>query len=212
MWPDRVEITDPEAVALLTDLRGLSLLTPFLAGVHTLTTAALAAKRPPSSMAYWVPRFERTGLVVRQGEVRRAGTPMPRYRAPARKLVVPFRCIPFDARVRMLDQGRMRILRRFLDGIDEAIAASDSYGLSFAAHGEGGSEIDLEETDAVRTTRPYTDGWRALELTEADATALSRELESLIERYEARGGPKKYWYHGGLAPDPAYRWRSADDR
>ena len=135
-WPKRCEITAPEAIALLTDLRGFTFLSPFLSSTHTLTTAARAAKRPVSSMAHWVPRFVETGLLERVGEVRRAGAPMPRYRTPARKLVVPFELIPFDTRVRMLDEGRMRLLRRFMDGMDEELAASKSFGLSFAAYGQ----------------------------------------------------------------------------
>ena len=211
-WPERVEVVAPEAIALLTDLRGFTFLSPFLSATHTLTSAARAAKRPVSSMAHWVPRFVDAGLLDRIGQVRRAGTPMPRYRTPARKLVVPFELIPFDARVRMLDEGRMRLLRRFMDGMDEELAASKSFGLSFAAYGESGSVIDLEETDAERAARSYTDGWRMMELTEDDAIEFSRELEALHEKYAARGGPRTYLVHAGIAPEPKFRWRSANDR
>ncbi|MFN8023665.1 MAG: hypothetical protein U0Q03_19200 [Acidimicrobiales bacterium] len=211
-WPKRCEITAPEAIALLTDLRGFTFLSPFLSSTHTLTTAARAAKRPVSSMAHWVPRFVETGLLERVGEVRRAGAPMPRYRTPARKLVVPFELIPFDARVRMLDEGRMRLLRRFMDGMDEELAASKSFGLSFAAYGESGSAIDLEETDAERAARSYTDGWRMIDLDEDDAIEFSRELEALHLKYERRKGARTYIVHTGIAPDPKFRWRSANDR
>jgi hypothetical protein len=211
-WPDRAAITAAGAIALLTDLRGFTFLSPFLSATHTLTSAARAAKRPVSSMAHWVPRFVETGLLVRVGEVRRAGAPMPRYRAAARKLVVPFELIPFDARVRMLDEGRMRLLRRFMDGMDEELAASKSFGLSFAAYGESGSAIDLEETDAERAARSYTDGWRMIDLSEEDAIEFSRELEALHGKYERRPGPRTYIVHAGIAPDPKFRWRSANDR
>lgn len=211
-WPATAEVTDPSAIALLTDLRGLRKLTPFLAATHTLTSAARTIGVPASSMAHWVPRFVASGLLVRQGEVRRAGAPMPQYRAPARRLVVPFELIPFDVRARMLDEGRLRLLRRFMDGMDESLAASKSFGLSFAAYGDDGSVVDLEETDAQRAARQYTDGWRTLELTEDDAMALARELEDLVMRYADRSGPKKFVCHAGIAPDPIFPWRSATDR
>lgn len=211
-WPERLEIRDPAAIALLTDLRGFSFLAPFLASTHTLTSAARAIKRPVSSMAHWVPRFVETGVLEVRGEVRRAGAPMRRYRTPARKLVVPFELIPFDARVRMLDEGRMRLLRRFLDGMDEALAESRSFGLSFFSHDETGAAINLEETDADRAQRSYTDGWLVLELSESDALALSREIEELYSRYQSRKGPRKYLCHAGVAPEPEFRWRSANDR
>lgn len=211
-WPARADVTAPDAIELLADVRGLRMLTPFLRQTHTLTSAARALGRPASSLAHWVPRFVEAGLLERRGAQQRAGAAMPRYRAPARKLVIPFELIPFDTRVRLLDDARLRILRRFMDGMDEALAASRSFGLSFAAYGDEGSVVDLEESTAERARRSFTDGWRTIELTEDDALELSRELEALVARYAARGGPRTYLLHAGVAPDPSFPWRSANDR
>lgn len=210
-WPERAEVRDAAAIALLTDLRGFTFLGPFLHRTHTLTSAAAAIDRAPSSMAHWVPRFVAAGLLEHRGAVRRAGAPMPRYRTPARKLVVPFELIPFDARVRLLDEGRLRVLRRFMDGMDEALAAEKSFGLGFSGYDDGGSAVELEETDGERARR-YTDGWLTLDLTEDDALELSREIEDLYARYQGRKGPRTYICHAGVAPDPVFRWRSANDR
>lgn len=211
-WPERVEVRNPTAIALLTDLRGFTFLGPFFHRTHTLTTAAAAIGRAPSSMAHWIPRFVAAGLLEPRGALRRAGAPMPRYRTPARKLVVPFELIPFDARVRLLDEGRLRVLRRFMDGMDEALASTQSFGLSFSGYDAGGSSVQLEETDGERARRSYTDGWLSLELTEEDALELSREIEDLYARYQGRKGPRTYLCHAGVAPDPAFPWRSANDR
>ena len=210
-WPDRAAITHPAAIALLTDARGITFLSPFLAATHTLTSAARAIQRPTSSMAHWVPRFVDAGLLERHDVVHRSGKPMPRYRTPARTLVVPFELIPFDARVRMLDQGRLRLLRRFLDGMDEALVAMGSFGLGFSAYDDGVSAIILEETDSERVQRWYTDGWLTLTLTDDDAVELSREIEALLARYQGRNGPRTYVCHAGVAPEPEFRWRSAND-
>ena len=211
-WLARADVTAPDAIALLADARGLRMLTPFMRQTHTLTSAARSLGRPASSLAHWVPRFVEAGLLERRGEQRRAGVAMPRYRTPARTLVVPFELIPFDTRVRLLDAGRLRILRRFMDGMDEALAASRSFGLSFAAYGDDGSVVDLVESEAGQARRSFTDGWRTLELTEDDALELSREIEALVARYAERGGPRTYLLHVGVAPDPAFPWRSANDR
>jgi len=211
-WIARTDVVEPDAIALLADARGLRMLTPFMRRTHTLTSAARSLGRPASSLAHWVPRFVEAGLLERRGEQRRAGVAMPRYRTPARTLVVPFELIPFDTRVRLLDAGRLRILRRFMDGMDEALAASRSFGLSFAAYGEDGSVVDLVESDAERATRAFTDGWRTLELTEDDALELSRKIEALVAHYAERTGPTTYLVHAGIAPDPAFPWRSATDR
>lgn len=211
-WPERAEVVAPDAIVLLADVRGLRMLTPFLRQTHTLTSAARVLGRPASSLAHWVPRFVEAGLLERRGTQRRAGAAMPRYRAVARKLVIPFELIPFDTRIRLLDDARLRILRRFMDGMDEALAASRSFGLSFAAFGDEGSVVDLEESTAERARRSFTDGWRTIELTEDDALELSRELEALVTRYAERSGPTTYLLHAGVAPDPSFPWRSANDR
>lgn len=210
-WSERAEVTDPTAIALLTDLRGLRMLTPFLVGTHTLTSAARLAERPVTTLAHWVPRFVAAGLLERRGAIARAGASMPRYRARARKLVVPYGLVPFDARVRLLDQGRMLILRRFLDGLDESLEATPDAGLSFAAYGDTGMVIDLDEDDLDRQARRYTDGWRTISLDDDDALALAREIEAVIERYASRGGRREYVLHAGIAPEPRFRWRSAAD-
>lgn len=209
-WPDRAEVTDPAAIAVLTDLRGLRMLSPFLAGTHTLTSAARWAERPVTTLAHWVPRFVATGLIERRGAIARAGASMPQYRALARKLVVPYGLVPLDARVRLLDEGRMLLLRRFLDGLDESLEATTA-GLSFAAYGETGLAIDLDEDEAARQQRRYTDGWRTISLDEADALQLARDLEALTERYAGRAGRGEYVVHAGIAPAPRFRWRSATD-
>lgn len=206
-WPARTDVRDATAIALLTDLRGLTMLTPFFRRTHTLSSAARELGRPPSSLAHWVPRFVACGLLEHRGEIRRAGAPMPQYRTPARQLVVPFAMIPFDARVRLLDEGRMRVMRRFLDGIDEAIEAAGTTGLSFSAHPVSGTIIDFSEPEQ----RGVTDGWFVLELDDDDAVELARDLEALLRRYTDRRGRKKFVVHGGVAPEPTFRWRSAPD-
>src|SRR4051812_7546951 len=90
-WPDRAAITDPAAVMTLTSLRAFKYLSPFLNGAHTLSSAAAALECATSTVAYWIPRFVRVGLLVHLGDQTRAGMAMPLYRAPARQLVVPFR-------------------------------------------------------------------------------------------------------------------------
>ncbi len=211
-WPDRREVTAPEAIRLLTDLKALRYLLPFTAAPHTLTSAAAALGRPVTTVAYWLPRFVQAGLLEHLGDVARAGKPMPRYRAIARQLAVPFASIPFDRRVALLDGGRMRLLRRFLDGIDEAMAGSEAFALGFSGRTDGGMAITMIEEPELMD-RPYTDGWWSLQLDEASAVTLARELEALMEKYGNQTGPgtKRYVTHIGVAPDPRFRWRSADD-
>ncbi len=195
---------------MLASLKILGFLNPFMMKAQTQTQAAAAIGRPTSSMAYWVPRFLDEGLIVRVGEVARAGRPMPVYRAPGRRLTVPFSKLPFDQRVALLDDGRTRVLHRFLDGLDEAIAESEDFSLEFSPSGATGFSLQmLEEPDPE--PRPFTDGWMSLELTKAEAIELSAELERLLKKFSGRKGPKKYVAHAGITPAAKHPWRSIDD-
>ncbi|MCU1388021.1 MAG: hypothetical protein JWL72_1359 [Ilumatobacteraceae bacterium] len=216
VWPAQFEITDRAAVLVLSDLRALRYLTPFLLGAHTLTSAAELLQRPPSTVAYWIPRFVRVGLLVHLGDQQRAGMPMPRYRAPGRQLVVPFGALPVERRALLLDGGRMRVLRQFLDGLDEAVERDASLSLGFSSDAPHSFAVEMVESDAERAVRGYTDAWMSVRLTADDARQFSRDLEAVIERYVARDvgrrdRGKRYLVHAGIAPEPKVRWRSAND-
>ena len=212
-WPERQEITSPDAIKMLTNLRALRYLLPFMRQEHTLSTAAIALGRPPSTVAYWIPRFVRVGLVSHLGDEKRSGMAMPRYRAPAKQLTGPFAKIPFDSRVTFLDEGRMRVLRRFLDGVDEAIESTNAVSLGFSSPAGGGTAIEMIEAEDQRAQRHYTDNWAVVDLCEDDAVELSHALEALINRYAdvsitagptaragQRGRTRRYIVHGGLSP------------
>jgi len=210
-WPERLEITETKAVLMLSDMRALAYLTPFMNTAHTLSSAAAALNRSTSTLAYWIPRFVKVGLLVHLGDRKRAGMAMPTYRTPATQLVVPFRSLPFDRRVALLDGGRIRVLRRFLDGLDEEIEHDPGLALGFSSEAPNSFAVEMVETGDHRQVRGYTDGWMILRLTPADATQLAQEMEALFDKYAKRHGPKRYIAHRGIATDPRHRWRSADD-
>jgi hypothetical protein len=210
-FPEQGEVLDPTAIAMLTDLRALRFLMPFMRSEHTLTTAAAALEKRPSTVAYWIPKFVACGLLVETGATARAGASMRRYRAPARRLTVPFNLIPVDRRVALLDEGRLRMLRRFLDGIDEQMKADRDVSLGFSPHGLAGTEVNVVETDEQRRARRYTDGWQMLRLDEADSHALANELEDVVAKYAERTGRNTYLVHIGVARNPRFRWRSVND-
>ena len=209
-WPDKQVIDSPGAIALLSNLRSLRYLMPFLREPHTLSTAAAALKKPTSTVAYWIPRLLDVGLIVHIEDRQRAGMAMPVYRAVAKQLTVPYHLVPFDSRVTLLDQGRMSVLRRFLDGLDEAIEKTDAFSLGFSADENSGAAIEMLESNEQQQRRPYTDGWITFRLSEADAIECASELEAIVAKYSTKTG-RRYIAHVGLAPDPKHRWRSFND-
>lgn len=218
-WPQQHQVHDPRAIELLTDLRALRFLMPFSRRAHTLTSAAAELERPPSTLAYWIPRFRRAGLLVEIDRIRRTGASMPLLRTPARELTVAFGDIPIDRRIGLLDTGRIRILHRFLDGVDEALERERGVMLGFSGEEAQSTAIRLIEPGGDTTKwpwstageRPYTDGWLTMRLDESAARELAGELESLFEKYSARGGRHRYIVHAGVAREPKVRWRSAAD-
>jgi hypothetical protein len=210
-WPDRLVVRAPGAVHLLTDLRAIRYLAPFLRRPHTLSSAAEAVEKPTSTVAYWIPKFVREGLVVELSPTARAGMAMRRYRACARQLVVPLDAMPLDRRVALLDEGRHRTLRRFLDGLDEAMVEADLGGLVFQAHGEDApTGISITVDDEPRTPRIY-DSWLLASLTPEQAEQLAGELEALVAKYANGSRGRPHIFHLGFAPEPRHRWRSATD-
>jgi hypothetical protein len=210
-WRDRAIIEQPRAIHLLTDRRALRHLRPFMLGEHTLTTAARETSEPASTLAYWIPKFLGAGLVERLRDLPRAGMRSPRYRAVARELVVPFAAIPIDRRVALLDEARLVLLRRFVDGVEEALAADRSFRLGFTADPDGFTSVHIVETPAEAAKRSVTEGWHVVRLTDARARELSAELEAVIARYTDDRSGRPHILHVGVAPEPRVKWRSATE-
>jgi hypothetical protein len=206
-WPTRLVVSEPEALALLSNLKALRALAPFLLCEQTLSSAAEFAKRRPSSLAYWVPKFLRAGLIEELRRERRAGAAMPVYRAVAQALVAPYHLMSVEQQTKLFDDARDRNLRRYLDGLDEAMAAEKALGLVYAAS-EDGLRISSDGESPRRTS---TENWHELRLLDDDAVALVRELDELaakyVERHSRRG--RAYLMHTGIAREPTLRIRSA---
>jgi hypothetical protein len=210
-WPERAVIKDPAAVDLLTNLNAITVLAPFLREPHTLTSAATVLEKPTSTVAYWIPKLLRSGLLEELPAHARAGMAMRRYRTVGRELLVPLSAMPLDRRVALLDEGRFKLLRRFLDGLDEVLEKNEVNGMLYRAHGEDsptGLSITAEEGDTAG--RRWHDGWLWMRLSDDDAEAFSRDLDELVKRYDGRRRGRKYLVHVGLAPEARHPWRSAE--
>jgi len=208
-WPDELTIKRPDAIALLANRKALHFLMPFLRAEHTLTSAAVVLSKQPSTVAYWVPRFVDAGLLLHLGDEQRAGRASPRYRGAARSFVVPFRLLPFEARVALLDGGRFTVMNKLLDGVDEQLEKVGDFGLRVSALADGGTSVYTTD-DASQVKRPFTDSWFRINLTERDAIEFAARLDSLFEEFSDRSGPHKYYGHVGLVREPKHAWRSAE--
>lgn len=198
--PPRV-VHDHGAVDLLMNLNATRLLAPFMRGEQTLGSAAAVLDMPASSLAYWVNRFVRAGLVEITRQQPRAGKAAPVYRAVAAEFQVPLEAMPAGAREEFLHGGRKKVFTRFIESAEKAVRGHLHGSLRLTADSDGGVAVNLEPDDDLAIS--VTEWWGAIKLTDDEAAELRRTLEGLVEtlgRDRTAAGRKPYVMLFGLAP------------
>lgn len=198
-----VAVRDHLGVDLLLNLTALSRLAPFMHDEHTLGTAARAAKVPASSLAYWVQRFLKAGLIEVTRVVPRAGKPIPYYRAVTSEFRVPWDAMPPGVRDEFLTRGRRGAFERFITASNQASALTSTSGLRISAHDDRGIELNVDERD--NDANPSTEWWGSVSLTDDEAAEVRRLLDDVRTRFSRdRDDPGRtpYLMVLGFAPDP----------
>ncbi|HRE00487.1 MAG TPA: hypothetical protein PLV68_04255, partial [Ilumatobacteraceae bacterium] len=149
---------------------------------HTLTSAATQLKTRASTVAYWLPRLLAAGVIEERGEIKRAGKAMPRYRSVARSFVMSYKQVPIEARIRLFDGGRVDMMNRMLDGLDEELARRPE--MRFSVFAPDTATMAITSIDDESTSpKPFTDSWMSLRLDEADAVEFASRLDALCEEF-----------------------------
>ncbi len=194
-------VRDHGAVDLLMNLNATRLLAPFMRGEHTLGSAAAALDVPASSLAYWVTRFVRAGIIEVTRLQPRAGKAAPVYRAVAAEFHVPLDAMPAGAREEFLHGGRKKVFTRFIESAEKAAGGHFRGSLRLTADPDGGIAIDVEPDDDAPIS--VTEWWGAIALTDDEAAELRSTLEGLVEtlrRERPATGRKPYVMVLGLTP------------
>lgn len=192
-------VADAAQVALLTDVRALRYLAPFLCGEQTLSSASAAAGVPPSTMAYWLPKFQQAGLIEVAGSRKRAGMASPRYRATADAFLIE---------AGQADRGRVEaLLTSARTAMNEHIgAAIDTMDITrmlrLAIRGNTPTMVDVHAEPCVPATPAVVRlSLDPLRLSHARARALWDDLRAVVERYKAGSGKgTEYVIQLGIAP------------
>lgn len=199
-----VVVRDHMGVDLLMNLDATRRLAPFMRREHSLGSAAAELNVPASSLAYWVGRFVKAGLVRVVRHEPRAGKAIPIYRALSDEFQVPLDAMPLGLRDEFLNGGRRRMFEEFTKAVDAVAEKYLREGMRVRCHPERGVELNFLENDRELPV-PVSESWGTVALTEAEARELSTLLEEVSARFRARttGRDKKeYVMVVGLAPVP----------
>ena len=190
-----VTITHHLGVDLLLNLNAISRLAPFMHDEHTLGSAARVAEVPASSLAYWVQRFLKAGLIEVTRTQARAGKPIPHYRALSSEYQVPFDAMPPGTRDEFLLRGRKTAFEQLIAASNRAAASQASAGLRITAHAERGLELNFIEADDLPQGQG-TEWWGSCLLTAEEAAELEQTLKDLHTRFgRDQEGPGRTRYH-----------------
>lgn len=196
-------VRDHLGVDLLLKLAATRCLGPFMREEHTLGTAAAELEMPASSLAYYVQRFVRAGLLEVVRHQARAGKPIPVYRATAESFHVPFDAMPPGVRDEFLNGSRRHVLGEFTKAMDHQITRHLDAGVTVKCHPVRGVIIDLGD-DARGGRTDITEWWGKVRLTEDEAREYGAALSELARKYgndEAGPGRRTYITMFGLTPE-----------
>ena len=199
------EVRDHLGVDLLMKLGAARCLAPFMRRDHTLGTAAAELEMPASSLAYYVKRFMRAGLLRVVRVEPRAGKPIPYYRATADEFRIPFDAMPPGRRDEFLHGSRQKVLGDFVGAMEKQITTRFASGIGVTAPGNRGVAINIVDAEDLEDA-PIAEWWGKLRLTEAQAFELRDALHELVERFSAEEpepgpGLRSYIAMVGLVPD-----------
>lgn len=202
---------DHRGVDLLLKLASTRCIGPFMRAEHTLGSAAAELDMAASTLAYYVGRFVKAGLVEVVRLQPRAGKPIPVYRATADEFHIPFSAMPSGRRDEFLHSSRKHVLAEFVAAIDRQLVDDhDDNGIRVVADPVRGVQIDFID-NGTDDDLVATEWWGSIRLTDDDARAMRTELEAIVARYtgrEAEGrGSRGYIAMVGLVPDGRRRRR-----
>lgn len=175
-------VRDHLGVDLLLKLASTRCIAPFMRKEQTLGTAAAELQMPASTLAYYVKRFVRAGLLAVVRLEARAGKPIPVYRATAAEFHIPFEAMPPGIRDEFLNGSRQKMLTRFSESMEHQVVGRDNPGLRVVPHPVRGVSIDFLDGDTLDDV-PATEWWGSIDLSEAEAMAMRDELQAVIAKY-----------------------------
>jgi hypothetical protein len=197
---EELVLDDPAQIDVLTDLRALGYLAPLLRGEHTLSSAAAAAGVGPSTMAYWLPRFCKLGLVEVIGKRQRAGMASKVYRATAKVFVLNAGQVDPDRLAAFADNMDAQ-LRHAIETEATRQSLRSAIRLEIRGHQATDKGIEIRAEPAAPHDRVVCVIYESITMSTRLAQEFRAELLELVSRYKAKAEPgHDYLIHLALAP------------
>jgi hypothetical protein len=206
-------VQSAHAARLLRNERVLRFLAVFLAGPNILSKAALQCQLPISTCSRMATRLQAQGLLVVDSVTQRSGRPITRYRAPGRRIFVPYEfehdLLPDELVQRIAQERASHQSRLLIEAGRKTLLRSGeaSWGTLIYADRQGGLVVrpDFEpgRTPALldEGTPSYVNLYSSeLNLNEDDAKQLQRRLVELFLDYKNRTGTGRFTLSLVLAP------------
>jgi DNA-binding transcriptional ArsR family regulator len=181
-----LKIRSKPAAAALEHPQSRRILLELVRHVRSLKDLGDRTELSPSLLHYHVNRLCALGLAEVVASERRAGRPVKRYRAVARKFLVPSGLAKHDTNA--------ALMRALSKGLERDLARRNDKGVLYFVDDAG--RFRMGRFRGSSPGRAF-ELWSALSLTAKDAESLGNDLRALFARYAQRKG-------NGASPVIAY--------
>ncbi len=205
-------ITDPAQAKALTDVKLIGFVQAFIGQERNVSEVADLWQTRVDAAYYRVRQLERLGLIEVSNRVKRAGRDLKLYRAVTDNFFIPLGIIPEATLEAFLEATSQHFQTLMLRSQARAIHVSfrqgqlGDWGIRIGQDAAGRSMVQLadragNDPDLDDPTFPLiVAAWPQLRLDFDDARAIRNELFALFQKFQNRGGAKKYLFHFAIAP------------
>ena len=175
---ETLKIDSPRAAAAFAHPQSRRIVLALIAEPRSLRELEEETGLSLSLLHYHVGRLCALGLIAVVGEDRRAGRPVKRYRATAKRFFVPAALASGDA-----GEALGRELRA---GLERDRARRDDAGVEYFLDPEGRPRMSRVRGEAEAHAFEL---WLTLSLTTGEARSLAEEVRAVFDRYAGRTSP-----------------------
>lgn len=197
-----------DALGRLLDVRRAQYLYPYLGQTRTISEAAAQLEVSVARMSYQTARLVEAGLVEKVNLIPRAGRPIAEYRSTAEEFIIPLAEVGNGDLETFLLESEEPLRRALMRSIALAYGDTDVLASELGLRLRRTATADIEVAPCTLDGREVTrhagvvNTWHIVNLSAAEARALCRELQRVVDRYRRTGSGSAYVIRLAVAPLP----------